>query len=57
MKVPFADVIPGFFPYLCEERGLRGTSVEHYVHHLRSFEAYLKRIHLEDLAALSRRPQ
>jgi integrase/recombinase XerD len=48
MKVPFADGTPGFFPYLREERGLRGTSIEHYAHHLRSFEAYLRGIHLDD---------
>jgi integrase/recombinase XerD len=50
---PFAIVAPGFFPYLQEERGLRAASIDHYVHHLRPFEAYLHRIELADVATLS----
>ena len=53
MSSPFAEVAPGFFPYLRTERGLRETSIDHYDHHLRRLEAYLQRIHLDDLAALS----
>ena len=34
-------VVPGFFDYLVEERGLRPASVRHYRHHLDRFEAYL----------------
>src|SRR6266498_3921195 len=41
---PFADVVPGFFEYLVEERGLRPKSVDAYRHHLRPFEVYLRRI-------------
>jgi integrase/recombinase XerD len=53
MPPPFANVAPGFVPYLTEERGLRGTSIDHYHHYLRSFEAYLQRIQLTDLGSLS----
>ncbi|MHC4826918.1 MAG: site-specific integrase [Planctomycetota bacterium] len=53
MAAPFADVVPGFFAHLREERGLRGTSIDHYRHHLRAFESYLQSIHLEDLDSLS----
>src|SRR5690349_15706732 len=38
---PFADVAPGFFDYLVEERGRRPASVLGYRHHLERFEAYL----------------
>lgn len=38
---PFADAAPGFFPYLRNERGLRETSVHHYLHYLRRFEGHL----------------
>ena len=38
---PFADVVPGFFDYLVEERGLRPASIDGYRHHLDRFEAYL----------------
>ena len=34
---PFADVLPGFFGYLVEERGLRPTSVLGYRHSLGRF--------------------
>ena len=50
---PFGDRVPGFFPYLREERGLRAGTVEQYVHHLWAFHAYLKRLGLEDLHGLS----
>lgn len=49
---PFPS-IPGFFRYLREERGLRETSIWHYQHDLRAFEAYLTRIDLHDLSELS----
>jgi integrase/recombinase XerD len=41
---PFADVVPRFFDYLEEERGLRPASVRSYRHHLDRFEAYLARV-------------
>ncbi|HEX4099585.1 MAG TPA: site-specific integrase [Pseudonocardiaceae bacterium] len=50
---PFADVVPGFFGYLVEERGLRPASVRGYRHHLDRFEAYLQRISVESIQELS----
>jgi len=50
---PFADVVPGFFGYLVEERGLRPASVLSYRHHLDRFEAYLRRIGVESVRELS----
>jgi len=47
---PFADVLPGFFAYLVDERGLRPASVRHYRHHLARFEAYLSRIGVRGLS-------
>jgi site-specific recombinase XerD len=42
-RLPFADVVPGFFGYLADERGLRPASVASYRHHLSKFEAWLQR--------------
>ena len=50
---PFADVAPGFFDYLLEERGLRPASVLGYRHHLERFEAYLRRIGVATVQELS----
>jgi integrase/recombinase XerD len=50
---PFLDHVPEFFSYLRQERGLREETIEQYVHHLWAFDAYLKRIGLQDLHALS----
>ena len=50
---PFADVLPGFFEYLVEERGLRPASVLGYRHHLDRFEDYLRRIGIESIQELS----
>ena len=44
---------PGFFAHLREERGLRPSSVAHYQHYLRRFQAYLSRIDLQQLSDLS----
>jgi integrase/recombinase XerD len=52
-RQPFADVAPGFFDYLVEERGLRPATVEGYRHHLDRFEAYLQRIGMTSLQELS----
>ena len=50
---PFVDVVPGFFDYLVEERGLRPASVLGYRHHLDRFEAYLRRIDVVSIRDLS----
>jgi integrase/recombinase XerD len=50
---PFGDVVPGFFGYLVDERGLRPASVLGYRHHLDRFEAYLGRIGVESIQELS----
>jgi integrase/recombinase XerD len=50
---PFADIAPGFFVYLVEERGLRPASVDSYRFHLDRFEAYLQRIGVGSLGELS----
>lgn len=50
---PFAAVVPGFFDYLLEERGLRPASLLGYRHHLDRFEAYLQRIGVESIRELS----
>lgn len=50
---PFYAQVPGFFPYLREERGLRETSVRHYSDSLRNFAAYLCGIGLGNLHDLS----
>jgi integrase/recombinase XerD len=52
-RLPFVDVVPGFFDYLVEERGLRPASVDGYRHHLRPFEAYLRRIGVQSIRELS----
>ena len=31
---PFVDRVPGFFPYLRDERGLREATLVQYGHHL-----------------------
>ncbi|PZS12412.1 MAG: integrase [Pseudonocardiales bacterium] len=50
---PFAAVVPGFFDYLVEERGLRPASLRGYRDHLVRFEAYLQRIGVESIRELS----
>ena len=50
---PFAESAPRFFNYLRDERGLKEASVQLYGHNLRRFQAYLERIELHDLGALS----
>lgn len=50
---PFADVAPGFFDYLVEERGLHPASVNGYRFHLDRFEAYLSRIGVGAITELS----
>ena len=50
---PSPTVVPGFFDYLVEERGLRPASLLGYRHHLDRFEAYLQRIGVESIRELS----
>ena len=53
LPLPFHTCVPGFFPYLEHERGLRRESIQRYVHHLRVFEGYLGRAGISQLADLS----
>jgi len=39
--MPFATSVPGFFPFLLDEKGLRQTSLHGYTYSLRPFESYL----------------
>ncbi len=51
--LPFASQVPGFFPSLQQERGLRPASILHYRHNLGRFEEYLRRVVLHKLSNLS----
>jgi len=53
LPLPFADQAPGFVAYLRSERGLRETSVQHYLHYLRRFERYLRKARVGDLGRLA----
>ena len=53
IREPFADRAPGFSTYLCQERGLRETTLGLYGEHLRAFAAYLTDLGREDLQELS----
>jgi site-specific recombinase XerD len=50
---PFQNQVPGFFPFLRQERGLREDSLLHYGHYLRLLEAYLGQIGLTSLTDLT----
>src|SRR5712691_1321271 len=50
---PFCGRTGAFFRHLLEERGLRVATIVHYHGDLAAFEAYLRRIDLHDLRALS----
>jgi integrase/recombinase XerD len=50
---PFPDCASKFYAYLREERGLRESSVRHYLHYLRGFETFLGEISLYHLGELS----
>lgn len=50
---PFHKQAPGFFSFLCQERGLRESSLRHYGHYLRLFETYIRRIGLTSLEGLT----
>lgn len=51
--LPFVTSVPGFFPHLVEERGLRPATVQRYRYHLRAFEAYLEASDSPDLSSLT----
>jgi site-specific recombinase XerD len=50
---PFQLEAPGFFLFLRSERGLKASSIGHYVHYLSCFEAYLSRVGLARLCDLT----
>lgn len=50
---PFIDQVPGYFPYLRQQRGLRERSLCGYFRHLRQFQRYLNRIGLRGLHGLT----
>lgn len=52
-KDPFSDSVPGFFPYLRDEQGLRTTTIKLYRYNLQNLAAYLEKIRLDDLSDLS----
>lgn len=51
--MPFHDLVPEFFSFLRLERGLRESSIRHYVHYLRRFELYLQHIRLVSISSLT----
>lgn len=51
--MPFPAIMPAFFAYLREERGLRDASIDHYRCHLEAFGTYLARVGLVESAELS----
>jgi site-specific recombinase XerD len=53
IRDPFVDRAPGFSTYLCNERGLRDTTLDLYDEHLRAFAAYLTDLGRVDLRELS----
>jgi hypothetical protein len=52
-ELPFVDVVPSFFDYLLDERGLRPSSLRSYGQYLRQFEVYLRRVGVRELRELS----
>lgn len=53
LPMPFTASVPGFFPHLRHERGLREGTIAHYVHDLRRFERHLTKSRRSDLRRLS----
>lgn len=53
LRRPFEASIPGFFPHLEKERGLRAESMKLHQHHLRALEKFLARAGVESLGDLS----
>jgi site-specific recombinase XerD len=52
-KDPFSDSVPGFFPYLRGEQGLRDATIEQYRYNLKLLAAYLEKIGVDNLSDLS----
>lgn len=52
-KDPFSDSVPGFFPYLRDEEGLRDATIEQYRYNLQLLAAYLEKIGVDNLFDLS----
>lgn len=50
---PFREEIPGFFPFLKEERGLKLSSLDHYRHSLNRFSAFLSRQKIASVKKIS----
>lgn len=50
---PFQDLVPGFFDYLQNERGIKESTLAHYNSNLCLFERYLQEIGLRELHTLS----
>ena len=50
---PFVDEAPTFLEYLQTERGLRESTIHHYLHGLNRFASYLKRAGVASLRELS----
>jgi site-specific recombinase XerD len=50
---PFEDLLPHFFDYLRNERGLKESTLAHYKSNLGSFEKYLQEIGFHELSAIS----
>ena len=50
---PFERQAPRFLEFLTEEKGLRPRTLLQYRFHLRQFAAYLERVGIDDLGALS----
>ena len=53
---PFQTEAAGFLEYLRSERGLRESTVSHYIHYLTCFSTYLKLVGLTSLGELSPAP-
>jgi integrase/recombinase XerD len=50
---PFQEQVPRLFEYLEVERGYRPATMIGYLHHLRAFEEYLRRIGVSSLSELA----
>jgi site-specific recombinase XerD len=50
---PFQAEAPGFLDYLRQERGLRPETLQRYAHYLRSFQAYLQRLDVSSVTAVT----
>lgn len=53
LRHPFAESVPALFEHLQVERGYRPATMIGYVHHLRAFEEFLRRIGVLSLSELT----